>query len=211
MRILLIDDHTLIREALSLLLQQLDAEVTVISASTAVEGLAAATHYADLDLILLDLALPDGSGLSALRQLRAVAPTSPVVVVSASLDIADVRGALDEGAAGYIPKTLSSRAMLSALEQILRGDIFVPADLLAAIAGGATRPISSPLKPAHGLTERQIEVLRWLGAGLSNKEIARKLALTEGTVKLHVSAVMRALGARNRTDAVIAAQRLGLI
>lgn len=211
MRILLVDDHALFRDALALLLRQLDAPVKIVHASTADEALAAAVHYSDLDLILLDLSLPCADGLGALEQLRRSAPTVPVVVVSASLRAADVRAALAGGAAGYVPKTMSSQEMLAALGAILDGDIFVPPHLLAALSDPPAAGIAPPTEQTATLTDRQIEVLRLLGAGQSNKEIARTLRLAEGTVKLHVSALMRALGAKNRTEAAMAAERSGLL
>lgn len=227
MRILLVEDHTLFRDALGLVLRELDPQVRVINAGTAEEALAATAYYPDLDMILLDLGLPGIGGLSALGELRRQAPTVPVVVVSASFSGADVRAALKSGAAGYIPKTLSSQETLAALQQVLDGDLFVPASLLATlsqpdaaaalgevgadeVAGDDAGQVREP-RGQGMLTARQLEVLRLLATGLSNKGIARKLDLTEGTVKLHVSALLRALGAHNRTDAVMAGQRLGLL
>ncbi|MCF7989857.1 MAG: response regulator transcription factor [Thiohalocapsa sp.] len=233
MRILLVEDHTLFRDALGLVLRQLDAQVKVINAGTAEEALAATAYYPDLDLILLDLGLPGTDGLSALAEMRRQAPTVPVVVVSASFSGAHVRAALAGGAAGYIPKTLSSQDTVAALRQILDGDLFVPASLLASLsqadgalpeqepervpetaAGATAKPDGQEVREPRGpgpLTARQLEVLRLIASGLSNKGIARRLELTEGTVKLHVSALMRGLGAHNRTEAVIAGQRLGLL
>lgn len=127
MRILLVDDHALFREALAHVLEGLDAEVAVVHAATAPEALAVAEHYDDLDLILLDLYLPGNDGTSILGQLRAVAMTVPVVMLSASDRPQDVRRTLDAGAAGYIPKTASSQEMLDALRRVLAGDIYVPA------------------------------------------------------------------------------------
>jgi two-component system, NarL family, nitrate/nitrite response regulator NarL len=212
MRILIVDDHALFRDALGLLLHQFHEPVKIVHAGTADEALAAAAHYTDLDLILLDLTLsPSGGGLPALAALRRIAPTVPVVVVSASLKAADVRAALAGGAAGYVPKTLNSQEMLAALGQIMDGDIFVPPQLLAALTGAGLGARAVDAEPRSALTGRQIEVLQLLGTGQSNKEIARALGLTEGTVKLHVSALMRALGAKNRTEVVVAAERSGLL
>jgi DNA-binding NarL/FixJ family response regulator len=211
MRILLVDDHALFRDALVHVLKGLDAQAAIVHAATAREALAAAGHYENLDLILLDLYLPGSDGCAVLGRFREVAMTVPVVVLSASDKPQDVRRALDAGAAGYIPKTTGSQEMLEALHRVLEGDIYVPAALLAAM--GTVEEEATYARPdaTDLLTERQLDVLRFLGQGLSNKGIANRLDLTEGTVKLHVSALMRALGARNRTEAVMAAERMGLL
>jgi len=211
MRILLVDDHALFREALVHVLDGLGADVSVVHAATAEEALAVAAHYHDLDLILLDLYLPGTEGTTLVGQLRERAVTVPVVMLSASDRPQDVRCALAAGAAGYIPKTASSQEMLHALRRILEGDIYVPAPLLAAVSSLRADETAPNQEAAALLTDRQLQVLRLLGKGLSNKGIANRLDLTEGTVKLHVSAIIRCLGARNRTEAVMTAERLGLL
>ena len=214
MRILLIDDHTLFRDALSVVLGQLSADLTLFSAGTADEARAAAAYYADLDLVLLDLYLPGVRDCSLVRDLAEALISVPIVVVTASERPEDVRASLDAGAAGYIPKTIGSQDLLAALRQVLAGDIYVPASLLAAMRARATA--AAPMAPAlpsdaNALTGRQLEVLSLLAQGLPNKGIARRLDLSEGTVKLHVSAILRALAARNRTEAVMEAERRGLL
>jgi DNA-binding NarL/FixJ family response regulator len=211
MRILLIDDHRLFREAIAHVLTAFDDKAVLLEAGTAEEAIDMATHYHDLDLILLDLNMPGMGGLPGLPKLLASAPTVPIVVVSGSANVNDVRDAIQAGAAGFIPKTSSGREMSEALRLVLSGDIYVPPALLAVIA--ADRESHAP--DAQGtdmpLTPRQLEVLMLLGEGLSNKSIARRLSLSEGTVKLHVNAVLRGLNARNRTGAVIEANRRGLL
>jgi DNA-binding NarL/FixJ family response regulator len=214
MRILLIDDHTLFRDALSVVLGQLSADLTLFSAGTADEARAAVAYYADLDLVLLDLYLPGVRDCSLVRDLAEALISVPIVVVTASERPEDVRASLDAGAAGYIPKTIGSQDLLAALRQVLAGDIYVPASLLAAMRARATA--AAPMAPAlpsdaNALTGRQLEVLSLLAQGLPNKGIARRLDLSEGTVKLHVSAILRALAARNRTEAVMEAERRGLL
>ena len=240
MRILLVDDHRLFREALLHVLKQFESAAVVIEASTAKEAIRLAGHYHDLDLILLDLALPGSSGLSALPELRELRPAVPLVILSASEDIASVRQALETGAMGYIPKSCSSHEMISALRLVLAGEIYVPPALLAALEAPENAPApaaepvaesagldgvrqapraSLPVTPVpaaadssvHGLTPRQLDVLRLMAQGLSNKGICKRLNLAEGTVKLHVTAIMRALNAANRTQAVIEATRLRLV
>ncbi len=215
MRILLIDDHTLFREALLHVLRQFDSTAVVIEAATAREAIRLAAHYHDLDLILLDLNLPGLNGLCALPELHELRPTVPLIILSASEDASDVRQALAAGAMGYIPKSSSSREMITALRLALAGEVYVPRALLAALEALATASSQATAvveeKEAGGLTPRQLEVLRLMGQGLSNKAICKRLNVAEGTVKLHVAAVLRALSAGNRTQAVIEATRRGLI
>jgi DNA-binding NarL/FixJ family response regulator len=216
-RILLVDDHTLFREALLHVLRQFDSTAVVIESSNAREAIRLAAHYHDLDLILLDLTLPGLNGLSALPELHELRPTVPLVILSASEDSADIQQALNAGAMGYIPKSSSSHEMITALRLVLAGEIYVPPAMLAALE--ALESASSPVDTAtsleergiDGLTPRQVEVLRLMAQGLSNKGICKRLNVAEGTVKLHVTAVMRALNTCNRTQAVIEATRRGLI
>ena len=216
MRILLVDDHTLFREALLHVLKQFDSTAVVIEAATAREAIRMAAHYHDLDLILLDLALPGLNGLSALPELHELRPTTPLVILSASEDSIDVRQALEAGALGYIPKSSSSHEMITALRLVLAGEVYVPPVMLAALEGLEAASVQVTAASVEeggveGLTPRQLAVLRLMAQGLSNKGICKRLNVAEGTVKLHVTAVMRALNTCNRTQAVIAATRRGLI
>lgn len=212
MRILHVEDHTLFRDAMVLLVKSFDPEAVVFSAATADEALAAVGHYRNLDLIFLDLALPGVGGLRVMPMLMEKAPTVPIAVLSASEDPRKVRSALELGAAGYIPKTTGGEEMRQALDMIMNGDIYLPSSMLSMLSmlnGTRETAAEAEALPATELTHRQFEVLKLLGTGLSNKAVARRLDLTEGTVKLHVSAILRALEARNRTDAVVEAIRRG--
>lgn len=215
MHILLVDDHTLFREAVLHVLRQFDERAVVIEAAAAEEALRLATHYQELDLILLDLAMPGARGLSALLQLRAARPTVPLVVLSASEAPADVRQALAAGAAGYIPKSSSIHTLISALRLIMAGEVYLPSHLLVSLAAPFEQPPAEDAAkqpPDSGeLTPRQRQVLRLMGEGLSNKMIARRLNLAEGTVKLHVAAILRALDTDSRVQAVLEAVRQGLL
>ena len=215
MRILLIDDHTLFREALLHVLREFDNTAMVIEAATAKEAIRLAAHYHDLDLILLDLTLPGLNGLSALPELHELRPTVPLVILSASEDSVDVRQALNAGVMGYIPKSSSSHEMITALRLVLAGEVYVSSAMLAALesleAGSVPVTVAAVEESVEGLTPRQLEVLRLMAQGLSNKGICKRLNVAEGTVKLHVTAVMRALNTCNRTQAVIEATRRGLI
>lgn len=213
MYILLVDDHTLFREALLHVLKQLDEQVIVLEASDVAEATQFISHSQNLDLVLLDIDLPGMDGLTALPELRELAPTVPIVVLSGSENALDVQRALDNGSVGYIPKSCSSHEMLTALRIILQGDVFVPPRLLSKL--GQQPVIDERPEINCGsqslLTPRQVEVLELMAGGLPNKSIANTLDVAEGTVKLHVAAIMRALGARNRTHAVTVASRQGLI
>lgn len=213
MHILLVDDHTLFREALLHVLHQIDPQTVVLEAANAEEAAQWIVRMRTLDLVLLDIDLPDVDGLTALPNLRELAPTVPIVVLSGSETSSHVKRALDSGAVGYVPKSCSSHEMLAALRLILQGDIYVPPRLLGKLEGARlSAPAAGGFEaPPVPLTSRQIEVLKLMARGLPNKSIANTLNLAEGTVKLHVSAIMRCLGARNRTGAVIEASRLGLV
>ncbi len=216
MKILIADDHELFRDGLRHVLEQLDNGVSVVEASDYKQALEVAAREQDIDIVLLDLNMPGmpwGEGLQALREGL---PTSvPLIVLSASDDRRHVLQAVNLGAAGFIPKTSSSRVMLSALKLVLSGGVYLPPALLDQGTGNQTLA-DSPGAPfgaenaASFLTPRQREVLALLGQGKSNKEIARVLQLAEGTVKLHVTAILKALNVNNRTRAVVAASQLGL-
>ncbi|MBX3639476.1 MAG: response regulator transcription factor [Nitrosomonas sp.] len=215
MHILLVDDHTLFREALIHILNQLDEHVIVLEAADVSEAKQLISYTRTLDLILLDIGLPEVDGLTALPDLRTLTPTIPIVVLSASESSLVVKHALDNGSSGYIPKSCSSHEMLAALRIVLQGDVFVPIKLRRKITEGSffteesndTR--NSDLVSL--LTARQIEVLQLIAKGLPNKSIANQLNIADGTVKLHVAAILQALGTLNRTQAVAEALRRGII
>jgi len=216
MKILVVDDHALIREALCGVLKALKSEASVFEAADALQAMRWIEQNPDLELILLDLNLPDRDGFEVLAELRERYPTVSVVVLSANDDRDSVTKALDSGAIGFIPKSARREVMLSAFNLIFSGGIYVPPEILAR--SGPTplsrHPISSrsgkPVSAADlGLTDRQVDVLALMMQGKSNKAICRVLDLAEPTVKNHVTAILKALKATNRTEAVIAAGALG--
>lgn len=213
MKILVVDDHTLIREALYGVMRELRDDTTIIEAPDSLRAMRCIEENPDLELIVLDLYLPDGSGFDLLAELRQRAPTIAVVVLSASNDRDDIVRALDLGALGFIPKSTQHEVMVSAFKLIFSGGIYLPQEI---IGRSHSQPATQP-KPARlpsavelGLTERQREVLGLMMQGKSNKMIGRVLEIAEPTVKNHVTAVMKALKASNRTETVIAATALGL-
>lgn len=215
MKILVVDDHVLIREALRGVLRELKGETTVIlEAPESSEALRQLEQHGDLDLVLLDLNLPDRDGLDVLQELGARWPTVPVVVLSAFHDREKVSKALDLGAVGFIPKSARREVMCSAFNLVFAGGIYVPPEMLALRVASDTAATSLPVSDlraraaALGLTERQVEVLALMMQGKSNKAICRALGLAESTVKIHVSAILRELKVSNRTEAVVAVRAL---
>jgi len=214
LKILIVDDHPLIREALRHVLTALDDKFDLLEAEDGATAFAAVDAHPELDLVLLDLALPDVDGFDALAQLRETHPGVPIVVLSASDHADTVMRAIDAGAMGFIPKTSSNQLLLNALKRVLSGHVYLPADILHRHQGmpGQTLPRSGEtLAPRDiGLTARQAEVLALLVQGQPNKLICRALDLAEGTVKIHVTAILKALNVSNRTQAVIVVGKLGL-
>jgi len=209
MKALLVDDHSLIRDALRGVLVDLVDDARILEASDCRQALLLVEQHADLELILLDLNLPDRNGFEVLADLRRRYPTVPVVVLSAFHDRANVLKALDLGALGFIPKSAPRAIMANALRLVLSGGVYVPPEALAPGTARAVKP-EQPSSPAEvGLTERQIEVLSLMMRGKSNKAISRRLDMAEPTVKHHVTAILKALKATNRTEAVIAVGELG--
>lgn len=208
MKLLIVDDHPIVREGLAAVLRQAGPNAVVLQASSGPQGLDFAAAHADLDAVFIDLAMPGMGGMTAIAEFARLRPDLPLIVLSSSEDAADVRRALASGALGYVPKSAPPQTLLSALQLVLSGNVYVPPLLLATTSAGA---IPSVPAPRLRLTERQTEVLRLIGRGASNKEIARELDLSDKTVKAHVTAIFRALNVVNRTQAVAAAQAAGLL
>jgi len=214
--ILVVDDHVLIREALRGVLKEVKGDAIVLEASSCSQAMQVIAEHPNLDLILLDLNLPDRDGFSVLTELGERYPAISVVVLSAQHDRGSVVRALDLGALGFIPKSGQREVMLRALQLVFAGGIYIPPEILArdepsAGQSGkppvANRPAVSPAD--LGLTERQLDVLSLMMQGKSNKAICRVLNLAEPTVKNHVTAILKALEVSNRTEAVIAVGQLG--
>lgn len=209
MKALLVDDHAMFRDGLSLLIAHHFQQVDLVHAESLGQAIALAAHHADLDVVLLDLALPDSRGLEAIRKMRDAAPGARIVVLSADDSPDTVRGAIEEGAAGFIPKTAQSSSLRTALGTVLAGGVYLPTAMLGA--GAAAAPGSDTAVAAElDLSPRQMQVLRLLIQGATNKVIGRELSLAESTVKTHLASIFERLKVNNRTQAVIAAARLGL-
>jgi DNA-binding NarL/FixJ family response regulator len=215
-KILVIDDHALIREALRGALKELKSDATVVDAPDWRQALQQIEQNADLELVLLDLNLPDRDGFDILAEMRERYPSISIVVLSASNDRESVAKALDLGAIGFVPKSAQREVMLSAFNLIFSGGMYIPPEILVHHQPAPTRSSEQPAPGGRrvsaadlGLTDRQMDVLALMMRGRSNKLICRALGLAEATVKNHVTAILKALKANNRTEAVIAAGALG--
>ena len=215
MRILVVDDHVLIRDALRGVLNELRPDATVVDAPSGDLARRATASSTDLELVLLDLGLPDADGFALLSELRRNHPGIAVVVLSAREDRESMTRALDLGAVGFIPKSASRPVMLAALQLVFSGGIYVPPEILVREMGSMhEQPPTPDDRPASahelGLTERQLEVLALIVRGKSNKAICRALDLAEPTVKNHVTAVLRALRVSSRAEAIAAFNQMSL-
>ncbi len=208
MKIMVVDDHALVRQGVTALLERERPDAQVLEARHSAEALELAGVHDDLDAVFLDLTMPGMDGLRALSEFARRRPTLPVIVLTAADDPELARQAFAAGALGYVPKSASAETLLAALGLVLRGETFVPSLMLRAAQPGAPTPVRPP---SVGLTERQTQVLHHLGEGLSNKAIAHRMGVSEKTVKAHVTGVLRAMSAGDRTGAVQSARAAGLI
>jgi DNA-binding NarL/FixJ family response regulator len=200
MKILVVDDHPLVVEALAQLLPQLGPAIEVRGAIDAAEAVAILDNEPDVALVLLDLALPDARGLDFLGDLKLDYPGVPVVVLSATHDRATVMAALGAGAHGFIPKTADANMLLDAMRRVLDGGVYLMPDTAQMPDGDGVHILPDAL----GLTARQTDVLKLLVQGKPNKLICRDLKLSEGTIKVHVSAILKALRVHSRAEAIAA-------
>jgi DNA-binding NarL/FixJ family response regulator len=214
LRVLLADDHEMYRVAMRVALAPLGAQTQWLEADSADATIALLEDAGPVDLALLDLHMPGADGLPWIARLRQRFPHAPLVVVSADERAANIQALIELGVAGFIPKSDSAAVILQAVRLVLSGGTYVPLRLLALSSGHAPSHAAAfgnggdgVDAPVPGLTPRQDEVLRLLAQGYPNKLIARDLGLSEGTVKVHLLAIYRVLNARNRTAAVVAAQK----
>jgi len=221
MKILIADDHRLVIEAVKAKLSELEPGIDFVLAMSVDELLASASD--DLDLAVIDLNMPGAEGQAHIDEIRRRLPAVPVIVLSGYEDPAVMRSVLERGVLGFIPKAYSPEVMLSAVRLVLAGGVYVPPMMLSSLPPGVVAGIpgigADPAQRGSSaataqtlehlrnvLTERQVEVLQLLSQGKPNKLIGRALGISEGTVKIHLAAIFRALNVRNRTEAVVAAQ-----
>ncbi|MBL4598217.1 MAG: response regulator transcription factor [Rhizobiaceae bacterium] len=205
--ILIADDHPLFRDALKQAIEGLEFPCVIYMAGALGEAQDILSESRDIDLVLLDLAMPGASGFSGLAQLRSEYPAIPAVVISATEDPTTIRRCLDLGASGFIPKSSSGEAIRTGVKEVLGGNIWVPDGIdLDVEDDPETAEMFQRIK---SLTPQQARVLGMLGEGLLNKQIAYELNVSEATVKAHVSAVLLKLGVDSRTQAVIIMNKIG--
>lgn len=206
-RLVIADDHPLFRGALRVSISGLLEKADIAEAGTFDDAVALLDGGGnDIDLLLLDLAMPGMRGFSGLMYMRAQYPSVPVIVVSANDDPATIRRCMGFGASGFIPKTLGVEVMRTAISRVLAGGIWTPPDV--DLGAGSDAESAELMARMATLTPQQVRVLMMLSEGLLNKQIAYQLGVSEATVKAHVSAILQKLGVESRTQAVIAAAKI---
>jgi DNA-binding NarL/FixJ family response regulator len=209
-RILIVDDHALLREGVGLLLRRLDPDVEFLEAGTLAEALEAVAEAEAIDLLLLDLGLPDGMGVESVRAVHERRPGLPVVVLSAQEDRETVMSAIAAGAVGYVPKASSSDVMLAGLRVVLGHGVYLPPSVQTGELALSDVPETLAVDPTADLTPRQKQVLRLILRGMPIKAIARALDVSTSTAKAHTAVILRTLNVTTRTQVVVEASRLGL-
>lgn len=208
MDILIADDHPLFRDALRRAVARALPDAGIVEADSVAALLEMVEAHPDADLLLLDLNMPGAQGFSALVHLRGQFPQVPVVVISAREEASIMRQAIEYGASGFIPKSASLETITQALQEVLDGQVWLPPALATASVPTATD--ADLAARIASLTPQQFRVLCMLGEGLLNKQIAWELGVSEATVKAHMTAIMRKLGASNRTQVLVMTSRLAL-
>lgn len=216
LRILLVDDHVIFRDGLKFVLNDLESEIEFVEAGCCEDALICLQENS-FDLILLDLHLPDSSGTNTLRTFIKQTNASSIVVLSGEDSPSVIRETIEQGASGFIPKSSNSKVLTSALTLIINGGIYLPPNALDDLSSSpvdkidtAEQTFNTAQEKLAPLSERQREVLINVVQGKSNKAIARCMNIAEGTVKSHLSQAFRALGVKNRTEAVYAVSKLGI-
>ncbi len=204
MKILLVDDHALFRDGLARVLQELGENTITLEAENAQQAFETVDKNPDLDLVLLDLNLPEQNGFTILSHFSKQHPMLPVIIISASEKTQDMHHAIEQGAMGYIGKGSRGEVMLNAIRLVMAGEIYMPSSLLKKTQQNQSNITNS-------LTQRQKSVLQLMDQGLANKHIADKLNITEATVKMHITAIFKTLQVSNRTQAVLKAQQEGIV
>jgi DNA-binding NarL/FixJ family response regulator len=205
-RLVIADDHPMFRDALRQAVATVVPSARIDEAGSFDDLTGLLEQDAEVDLILLDLAMPGISGFSGLIYLRAQYPAIPVVIVSASDDSVTIRSSMDFGASGFIPKRFGVETLREAIGQVMKGDVWIPTDI--DVNAAADPELAKLRDRIMTLTPQQVRVLMMLSAGLLNKQIAFELGVSEATIKAHVSAILQKLGVESRTQAVIAAAKI---
>lgn len=211
MKVLIADDHALFRDGLSMRLEQIEPKSIIFQAANFTQALKIIDDEKKLDLVILDLDMPDMRWEEGFEEIKKKSDGARFVVVSASEDARNIRKTLESGVSGYIPKRSDPKILSSALQLILDGGTYFPTSILESCTSSANNAENPNRPKGKTLTNRQSEVLGFVAKGMSNKQIAYEMGVSEATVKLHINALLRSLGATNRTQAVITAQQQGII
>ncbi len=210
MRVLITDEQSLFRDGLSLRLQQINPDMAIIQAANLADMHKILSKEKDLDFLILDIDLTNLNTAEIIDKIKISNPSTKIIAISSSEDTKKIKRILSFGVKGYIPKKLDSNILSGALKLILDGGTYIPPIMLDnAINSNIYCQTISPLK--KNLTNRQSQVLDLIAQGKSNKQIAYDMGVSEATVKLHINALLRSLKVNNRTQAVITAQKMGLI
>ncbi|MBQ8437067.1 MAG: response regulator transcription factor [Alphaproteobacteria bacterium] len=212
MKILIADDHALFRDGLSLNIERLEPQAVIFQAGSFSQVMKILNDEKKFDLIIIDLDMPDMNWETALQDIMDKRGNARVAIISATEDVRIIRKAMEKGISGYIPKRADTKVLPGALKLIMDGGTYLPPSILENNGVNGIN-IASISRSRNGktLTNRQSQVLELVAQGMSNKQIAYEIGVSEATVKLHINALLRAVGATNRTQAVITAQKMGLI
>lgn len=208
MKVLITDEQSLFRDGLSLRLKQINQDISILQSSSLLEMQQTLSSEPDTDILILDIDLADTNAEDVINKIKNTLPSIKIIAISSSEKTKDIKKILSLGVKGYIPKRSDSNILSGALKLILDGGTYIPPAMLENTSDNKTTP-AYPLK--KNLTNRQSQVLDLIAQGKSNKQIAYDMGVSEATVKLHINALLRSLKVNNRTQAVITAQKMGLI
>ncbi len=214
LRILLVDDHTLFRESIVTVLEELESKIIVYQAASITEAKSLIKYYKNLELIIFDITYPDGQLWDSFPFNTPKINKAPILILTGSNDLQNLRRSMATGCKGYITKFSDKQQLLIGIKAILNGDTYVSADILSKIENNGDLTVKQATqKPSQldQLSNRQLQILKLLTKGYSNKNIAIHCQISEGTVKLHVSTILKILGVSNRTQAVIKVNELNLL
>ncbi len=210
MKVLIADEQSLFRDGLTLRLKEINQNIDILQSSSLTEMLQILSAEPNTDILILDIDLAGFSAEETIKNIQNISPSAKIIAISSSEDVHNIKNILSLGAKGYIPKRSDSNILSGALKLILDGGTYIPPIMLKTDSiSKSTSPTLPPLK--KNLTNRQSQVLDLIAQGKSNKQIAYDMGVSEATVKLHINALLRSLKVNNRTQAVITAQKMGLI
>lgn len=212
-KLLIVDDHGLVREGLKAIVGQSDLQAQCLEAWDEASIWQQLSQHADMDLVLLDIQLPGLSGMELLKRIVSERPQLPIIMLSADHDSDTVSQALQLGASGFMPKSSLNQVLISAIRLVVAGGVYIPPEALIKSVPkpqAALAPKPAVSLDSLGLTNRQVDVLRLLLKGMSNKLISRQIDLAEATVKIHIRGILRALNVTTRTEALVKLTEMGV-